>query len=107
MLVELRKRIKVEPKFRETLNDFLSMRNQLAHSAAQIQGWDFDTHQGRVFAYNYASDVFDAASYVSKVLLGMVYARREQFDLDLPQTEFLKHIEADFAPLAEVAFPLG
>ena len=31
----------------------------------------------------------------------MVYARREQFDLDLPQTEFLKHIEAEFAPLAE------
>jgi hypothetical protein len=106
-LVELRKRIKVEPKFRETLDDFLSMRNKLAHSAAQIKGWDFDTHQGRVFAYNYASGVFDAAEYVTKVLLGMVYARREQFDLDLPQVEFLKHIEADFAPLAKVAFPLG
>jgi hypothetical protein len=46
LIILLRERTKIDQDFQVALAEFLDMRNCLAHSAAEIEGWNFATHEG-------------------------------------------------------------
>src|SRR5713226_5506895 len=58
MLKELRRRARIERKFRDKLYRFLEMRNIFVHDVSEVPGWNLSTEQGRKVATDFLFELF-------------------------------------------------
>jgi hypothetical protein len=47
---KLKRRVKMEPNFKDKIHRFLSLRNTFVHNLSEVPGWDLKTEEGREVA---------------------------------------------------------
>src|SRR5271156_2786636 len=53
----LKRRVKLEPKFKDDLYRFLNMRNTFVHNLSEAPGWDMEAPEGRVVARKFMTEL--------------------------------------------------
>jgi len=111
LLKKLKKRVKLDPRIRERLYEFLKKRNQFVHNASEVPGWDLKTEEGREAALQFVVELTFAALSITGLGVALFQVRskdyfgKEFFDADTLEAlrserlrELLKVFEDRFGP---------
>jgi hypothetical protein len=84
----LKRQVKLEPKVKERLYEFLKMRNMLVHNVSEVPGWNLSTNEGQQAAMDFLAELAFSALAIMTLFITVSNAwLREQTGEDIFKKE--------------------
>ena len=80
----LKDRVDLDDEFGLALDRFLNARNVFAHRLDDVPGWDLRSKEGRDAAHVFLTELIRSATFISKVLTGLMRSWARQNNMDVP-----------------------